>query len=305
MNTQYFKYAIEIERTRSITQAAENLYMGQPNLSRAVKELEETLGFAIFERTTRGVVPTDKGTEFLTYAKNVLVQLDNMERLSGMATGELQTLSVAVPRASYISKALAEFVAEMDYERPIDINIKETNAMQSITDVTEQRHDFAIIRYRMQNESYFNDYLNEKKLKYEVLWEFERIILTSERNKYIKSDMIKREDLSKCIELMHGDTLVPYHRQNKKTNSSDKAKHIRLYERANQFELLSKLPEAYIWTSPVPKIHLERYGLAAVRSDRPGRIYRDVIIYPSGYTFSDIDKRFINKVYAAKNELAL
>lgn len=305
MNTQYFKYAVEIERTRSITQAAENLYMGQPNLSRAVKELEETLGFAIFERTTKGVVPTEKGTEFLTYAKNVLVQLDNMERLAGMATGELQTLSVAVPRASYISKALAEFVSEMDFERPIDINIKETNAMQSITDVTEQRHDFAIIRYRMQNESYFNDYLNEKKLKYEVLWEFERIILTSEKNMYIKSDMIKREDLSKCIELMHGDTLVPYHRQNKKTSSSDKAKNIRLYERANQFELLSRIPEAYIWTSPVPKSHLERYGLVMVHSDRPGRTYRDVIIYPSGYTFSDIDKRFINKVYAAKNELAL
>ena len=42
MNTLHFKYAVEIEKTRSITQAAENLYMAQPNLSKAIKELENT-----------------------------------------------------------------------------------------------------------------------------------------------------------------------------------------------------------------------------------------------------------------------
>ena len=52
MNTQLFKYALEIDRTRSITQAAENLFMGQPNLSRAIKELEDSLGFEIFVRTS-------------------------------------------------------------------------------------------------------------------------------------------------------------------------------------------------------------------------------------------------------------
>lgn len=58
MNTLYFKDALEIERTRSITKAADNLYMAQPNLSKAVKELEETFKFPIFERSSRGVVPT-------------------------------------------------------------------------------------------------------------------------------------------------------------------------------------------------------------------------------------------------------
>ena len=43
MNTLYLRYAVEIEKTRSITQAAENLYMAQPNLSKAVKELETSL----------------------------------------------------------------------------------------------------------------------------------------------------------------------------------------------------------------------------------------------------------------------
>jgi len=56
MNTQHFQYIVEIERTRSISQAAKNLYLSQPNLSRVLHELEEQLGFAIFERTSRGAV---------------------------------------------------------------------------------------------------------------------------------------------------------------------------------------------------------------------------------------------------------
>ena len=81
MNTLYFKYAVEVEQTRSITQAAENLFMAQPNLSKAIKELEDSLGIIIFERNSKGVTPTKKGMEFLEYAKNILVQLNKMEGL--------------------------------------------------------------------------------------------------------------------------------------------------------------------------------------------------------------------------------
>ena len=81
MNTQHFKYALEVEKTGSITQAAENLFMGQPNLSKSIKELEDTLGIEIFKRTSRGVVPTDKGQEFLRYAKNILSQIEEMQSI--------------------------------------------------------------------------------------------------------------------------------------------------------------------------------------------------------------------------------
>lgn len=56
MNTLHFKYAVEVEKTGSISQAAENLFMAQPNLSKAIRELEDTLGITIFRRTSKGVV---------------------------------------------------------------------------------------------------------------------------------------------------------------------------------------------------------------------------------------------------------
>ena len=58
MNILHLRYAVEVASTGSINKAAENLYMNQPNLSRAIKELEENLGIAIFERTTRGMIVT-------------------------------------------------------------------------------------------------------------------------------------------------------------------------------------------------------------------------------------------------------
>ena len=81
MNTLFFKYAIEVDRTRSITQAAENLFMAQPNLSKAIKETEEMLGYEIFARTSKGVAPTEKGAEFLKYARNIMKQLDLIESI--------------------------------------------------------------------------------------------------------------------------------------------------------------------------------------------------------------------------------
>lgn len=53
MNLQHLKYVVEVEKTGSITQAAQNLYMGQPNLSKAIRELEKNLGIVLFKRTSK------------------------------------------------------------------------------------------------------------------------------------------------------------------------------------------------------------------------------------------------------------
>ena len=86
MNILYLKYAVEVAKTKSISRAAENLYMGQPNLSRAIKELEESLGITIFARSPQGVKTTPEGEEFLSYAKNILRQIDEVEAVYTQGT---------------------------------------------------------------------------------------------------------------------------------------------------------------------------------------------------------------------------
>ena len=72
MNILQIKYAVEVARYGSINKAAEALYIAQPNLSRYIRELEADLGFAIFKRTYRGMVPTQEGENFLQHVRLVL-----------------------------------------------------------------------------------------------------------------------------------------------------------------------------------------------------------------------------------------
>ena len=83
------------------------LYMAQPNLSKAIKELENSLGITIFRRTSKGVIPTDQGVKFLACAKQVLMQIDNMEAIGSPDKPRERKMRISVPRAGYISRALS------------------------------------------------------------------------------------------------------------------------------------------------------------------------------------------------------
>ena len=127
MNLLHLKYAIEIEKTQSINKAAENLYMGQPNLSRAIKELERSMGVEIFQRTSKGMIPTPEGIEFLGYAKKILAQVDQVENLFSKNNRNTQKFSISVPRSSYISSAFVNFCSKIDEDKRAEIYYQETN----------------------------------------------------------------------------------------------------------------------------------------------------------------------------------
>ena len=126
MNTLLLRCAVEVEKTGSFTEAANNLYMAQPNLSKNVKKLESLINISIFERTRNGVIATPKGKEFLNYAKNILNEMDRLEEMFTKTPSEMQSLSLSVPRASYISNAFIQFVKNLNFEKEISIDYVET-----------------------------------------------------------------------------------------------------------------------------------------------------------------------------------
>lgn len=80
MNSIDFKslsYAIAVSKYGSVTKASQNLYVAQPNLSRAVRDLEKQLGFELFIRTKHGMVLTEQGACFLNEAELVLSHLED------------------------------------------------------------------------------------------------------------------------------------------------------------------------------------------------------------------------------------
>lgn len=72
MTIQQIQYVVEVYRSGSISKAAQKLFVAQPNLSNAIRSMEEDLGFALFTRSSKGVKPTEKGMQVLTQAGQIL-----------------------------------------------------------------------------------------------------------------------------------------------------------------------------------------------------------------------------------------
>ncbi|HHV96361.1 MAG TPA: LysR family transcriptional regulator [Clostridiaceae bacterium] len=307
MNMLYFKYAIEVERTGSITQAADNLFMGQPSLSKAIKELEDAFGITIFKRTSKGVVVTPKGKEFLKYAKKVIAQIDEMKAICSDDNFNKQILNISVPRSSYIAKAVTNFISSLDIEKGIEINIKETNSMEAIHSIIESQFNLGIIRYETVYENYFIDFLNNKDIMHDVIWEFDSLVTMSKENPLAASEKISEDDLEKYIEIKFGDISIPYISKEGESyvdKNKERKRVIYVYERSSQIDLLSNIPITYMWESPIPNEYLERYNLVQKTcKTKKGNRCKDVLIYPKNYSFNELEKRFLDKLHELKNSM--
>jgi DNA-binding transcriptional LysR family regulator len=308
MNTQHLIYAIEVEKTGSITQAADNLYMAQPNLSRGIKELETSLGIRIFKRTSKGVSITKKRSRLLYYAKNILAQIENMEALRLPEDPGKQVFNVTYPHGGYISHAVSRFVSGLDGRRAMQLKIQETNSSRSISQVAEGQFNLGIVRYQPSYETYLLEFLTEKNLSSKLIWEFDSLVLMSRGHRLADADAISGEDLSDSIEIEHGDVIAPHFPDMESCaprKDRSPVRKISLHERGNPFELLMRLPSAYMWAPPVPDDILSQYDLVQRQCGRPRRTYKDILIFRDGYAFSDLDKRFIDEVFSIKNQVDL
>lgn len=306
MNTMLFKYALEVEKCRSISQAAENLFMAQPNLSKAIHEIEDTFGFKVFRRTTKGVIPTEEGRRFLALAREIVSKLERIETIAGESDVERQTLRVSIPRASYISDGFLNYAAMFDDASSIDVTVCETNSVNTVSGVAGGIYSVGVIRFNPEHEKYFLDYLSEKNVAYEPLWESDYLLLMSEKHPLAKCEHITEKQLyeGRYTEIAQDDNTIPYLTDvtGRKKRESDRC--INVIERANQFELLSRIKNSYMWVSPVPESMAKRYGLVQRRCADSDRRFRDLLVYPVGYKFTAQDKIFIDKLCEAKNAVA-
>ncbi len=299
MNIVHWKYAVEVEKTRSISKAAENLFMGQPNLSRAIRELEESLGITIFKRTPKGIEVTPEGEEFLQYAKKILRQIDEVEQLYAGGKNETQHFSVSVPRAGYISCAFAEFAKHIDMSRPAEIFYKETNTSRAINNVLNADYQMGIIRYQKVFQPYFDAMLQDKGLDSRLIWEFSYVAAVSEHSPLAKKESFSLAELAGYIEIAHADPYVPSLPlvDVKKAELSEHVnKRIYVFERGSQMDLLSTVPNTFMWVSPVPEEVRRLYGIVERQSPENKKIYRDVLITRKGYRLSELDRAFLENV---------
>ena len=304
MNILHMKYAVEVAKVGSLNKAAETLLIAAPNVSRSIKELEADIGISIFERTTKGMELTPEGEEFINYAKGILNQIDEVESFYKKGSAKKQRFSISVPRACYISEAFSQFSKSLSKEAA-EIFYKETNSQRTIRNILEHDYKLGIIRYAENYDKYFKAMLEEKGFCYELVTEFTYSLIMSADSPLAKKEEITFDDLADYIEIAHADPYVPsmpLAKVIKEELPDNIERRIFIFERASQFDLLSKNPETFMWVSPVPTSLIKRYGLVQKPCTDNHKVYRDVLIYHKDYKLTELDRRFIEQLNISKQK---
>lgn len=284
-NIQQLRYLIEIERTRSISQAASNLYIGQPNLSRIVKDLESSCGFAIFERTRRGVRPTEKGAAFLNHARNILREVEFIENL-GSSASQPARFRVCIPRSYTYLEKIHQFLS--DSQKPFHGEIRECHPRQALDLLENGNVEIAVIRFNSQYQDYFTEQIQAQSLSMRLLDKVPYMPVLRQDHPLAKAESVTPEQLTEMTEIIHRDIFPLQDKQPHTTN--------RIYavDRMAQLQLLLNLPNAYLLSEPLPRQYLDFHGLTQLPCDPCKMIYQEAVIYKPQCAISELESDFLH-----------
>ena len=170
MTLQQLRYVITISETGSLNKAAELLYVAQPSLTGAVKELERELGITIFHRSGRGVSLTNEGLEFITYARQVYYQYETLMGKYGKSGKRRKKFGVSAQHYSFAVKSFVETVKQFDAEK-YDFAIRETTTKDVIDDVLTSKSEIGILYMSDFNRKAIEKILKRNELEFHPLTE--------------------------------------------------------------------------------------------------------------------------------------
>ena len=256
MTLSQLRYAVEMEKAGSITAAARNLYMGQPNLSKSIRELEEELGVTLFLRTPQGVVPTADGIKFLSAAREILRRADALASAWRSHGPEGAALLVAAPPWARLGPAVSRLAARYSPDAPLDIRVRECGWPESISLVASQQAHLGILRYTPGDASAVERLAAQQNLAARMIREYPLLPVLSLRHPLAGEESITPDRLRSCTCLVCEAVFagaIP--------DLGEPARQIRMACPEDLWELLHSLPGSYLWAPPLSQEELKRQEL--------------------------------------------
>ncbi len=168
MTLQQIKYVIGIAETGSLNKAAEKLYVSQPSLTATIHDLEDELGITIFNRTGRGVTLTNDGTEFLTSARQLYLDYQNVMEKYGENGSIKKKFGVSTQHYSFAVKSFVEMVKGFNTNE-YEFAIRETKTREVIEDVATLKSEIGILYLSDFNRKAITSILKSKELEFHHL----------------------------------------------------------------------------------------------------------------------------------------
>ena len=195
MTLTQLRYAVEVADAGSITAAAKRLFISQPSLSKAVGELEEQMGIAIFDRSARGVTLTEEGSRFLSYARQVVEQADLLESRYVRDTPVRRVFAVSSQHYAFVVNAFVELVREVGRER-YEFSLREGTTQGIIDDVRLQRSELGVIYRSHFNRDVITEAVRRAELRFEPLFSATPHVFVSRRSPLAGREKVTLADLA-------------------------------------------------------------------------------------------------------------
>lgn len=194
MTLQQLKYAVYIAEYKSMNKAATELFVTQPSLSNAIKELEEEIQIPLFIRSNRGIAITAEGEEFLGYARQVLEQYQLMEEKFIEKKEVKQKFSVSMQHYTFAVQAFINMAKEFGME-DYEFAIHETKTYEVIENVKNQKSELGILYLNEFNKKVMGKIFQENGVEFTALFECEIYVYLWKENPLADKEVINFEDL--------------------------------------------------------------------------------------------------------------
>ena len=241
MTMTHLRYAVVISQSISIKEAAKKLFISQPGLSASMKELEEELGFLLFDRNNRGIHVTAEGAEFLGYAKQVLGQFDLLEKRYTAKETQRSLFSVSMQHYVFAVHAFIETVKQFPTVH-YDFAVYETKTDEVLKDVRDSKSEIGIISYSKSNERILRKIFQEYQLVFHPLMKREAYIYLWKGHPLAEKVELSLEELSEypCISFEQGNQ-SDFHLQEEALGFYNYERTIKTNDRATSMEILAGL----------------------------------------------------------------
>ena len=283
MTLQQLKYVIEVAERGSITEAAKALFLAQPSLSAAIRELEEETGTTIFLRNSRGILITQEGEEFLGYARQVVQQAALIEDKYIARSDVRSRFAVSTQHYSFTSSAFVELVRSHS-GASYEFILREGKTYDTINDVKTLRSEMGVIYLWSFNETVIQKLLREANLVFSELFSARPHIFVGKDNPLAGRERVALSDLTDlpCLTYDQGDQNAFYFseeilstlKHEKSIKVTDKGTIIDLMVGTDGYTISSGICPSYLRGEDIISIPLDvdeeiRIGVITHRDYRP------------------------------------
>ncbi len=195
MTLQQLKYAVTVAECRTISKAAEKVFISQPSLTASIRQLEDEMNVKIFSRTNKGIEITKDGEIFLSYARQVLEQADLLEEKFTGKRNSNPFFSVSCQHYSFAVNAFVDVIKEFKGEK-YNFTLRETQTFEIIDDVSRLKSEVGILYTDSKNEEIIGKLLKKNELEFSELFTAEPHVFISDKNPLCKKSRITLKDLA-------------------------------------------------------------------------------------------------------------